>query len=236
MPLCDLSVRGYWVVAALHGFIPVNENSMITDNLQAIQSDIGEQNIELIAVSKKQPDNRIEEALNAGLRIFGENRVQEAQDRWAARREIYPDLKLHLIGPLQTNKVKAACNLFDVIHTLDREKLAREIVKHRGDIPCFIQVNTGAEDQKSGMAIPDLNDFYDFCVNELNMTILGLMCIPPINDPAGLHFGFLADKAKSLKLTGLSMGMSSDYPLAMQYGATHIRIGSALFGERMYET
>ena len=205
---------------------------MITDNLQTIRKAVGKHNTTLIAVSKKQPDERIEEALACGIRTFGENRVQEAATRWQKRRAIYPDLKLHLIGPLQTNKAKTATELFDVIHTLDREKLAREIVKHRADIPCFIQVNTGDEAQKAGIALSDLDNFYKWCVNDLKMTICGLMCIPPVDAPAGLHFGLLADRAANLNLNGLSMGMSNDYPLALRYGASHIRVGSSLFGER----
>jgi pyridoxal phosphate enzyme (YggS family) len=204
---------------------------MITANLRNIKDDIKHYDAELIAVSKKQPDDRIEEALMCGLRVFGENRVQEAEARWGDRRALYPDLKLHLIGPLQTNKVKAACALFDVIQTLDREKLAREIIKHAPDMPCFIQVNTGDESQKAGISVNELQDFHDFC-RDLKMNILGLMCIPPIDEPAGLHFGLLAQNAKQLGLKHLSMGMSNDYPLALQYGATHIRVGSKIFGER----
>lgn len=205
---------------------------MISDNLNAIKSIIGNNKTTLIAVSKKQPEKNIQEALDCGIRIFGENRVQEAYERWEYRKVDYPDLELHLIGPLQTNKVKSAVELFDVIQTLDREKLAREIVKHRSDMPCFIQVNTGEEDQKAGILPHELKDFYHFCCNDLKMTIRGLMCIPPIDAPAGLHFGLLANKAKILGLKELSMGMSDDYALALQYGATHIRVGSALFGER----
>ncbi len=205
---------------------------MITDNLNTILSKIGGHNPTLIGVSKKQPDERIDEALALGLRVFGENRVQEAQTRWEHRKSQYSDIELHLIGPLQTNKVKQAVQLFDVFHALDREKLAKEIVKYRTSWPCFIQVNTGAEDQKSGISLNDVNDFYHYCRDDLGMDIIGLMCIPPKDEPAGLHFGLLADKAKTLNLKGLSMGMSNDYPLAIQYGATHIRVGSALFGER----
>ena len=205
---------------------------MITDSLDIIKHDTGKYNATLIAVSKKQPDEKIEAALNAGLRVFGENRVQEAIQRWTKRKAIHSDLRLHLIGPLQTNKVKDAVHLFDCIHTLDREKLANMIVKHRPDIPCFIQVNTGNEDHKSGIHINTLKDFHDYCVHDLNMRIQGLMCIPPVEAPAGLHFGLLAQKAKELNLSSLSMGMSNDYPLALRYGATHIRVGSKLFGER----
>ncbi len=205
---------------------------MITANLQNIKDNIKQYDAELIAVSKKQPDERIDEVLACGHRVFGENRVQEAEARWDQRRNQYPDLKLHLIGPLQTNKVKAACVLFDVIQTLDREKLAREIIKHAPDMPCFIQVNTGDEDQKTGISINELQDFHNFC-RDLKMNILGLMCIPPIDEPAGLHFGLLAQNAKQLGLKHLSMGMSNDYSLALEYGATHIRVGSKIFGERI---
>ena len=205
---------------------------MISDNIAAIKQVTRQSDATLIAVSKKQPEDRIEAALNCGHRIFGENRVQEAQDRWTKRRKQFSNLKLHLIGPLQSNKVKIATALFDVIHTLDREKLAREIVKYRTDIPCFIQVNTGEEPQKVGILPHELTDFYQFCTKDLTMSIIGLMCIPPVNAPAGLHFGFLADKAKKLGLKNLSMGMSDDYELALQYGATHVRVGSRIFGER----
>ena len=204
---------------------------MITDNLNAILADMDGSHAELIAVSKKQPEGKIEEALTHGHRIFGENRVQEAQERWSNRRKNYPDLKLHLIGPLQTNKAKAACALFDVIHTVDREKIAIEIVRHAPSMPCFIQVNTGDEEQKAGISVNELPDFYDFC-RALKMNIMGLMCIPPVDAPAGLHFGLLAQNAKQLGLKHLSMGMSEDYPHALQYGATHIRVGSSIFGER----
>ena len=205
---------------------------MITDSLRAIKESFGECKPKLIAVSKQQPDEKIEEALGAGLRIFGENRVQEAQERWAARKAHYPDLELHLIGPLQTNKIKAAAELFDVIHTLDREKLAQSIQNHAPDMPCFIQVNTGAEDQKSGVLIGELPDFNSYCCADLKLNIIGLMCIPPVEEPAALHFGLLADWAHRCDVPNLSMGMSGDYETALHYGATHIRIGSKLFGER----
>lgn len=204
---------------------------MITDNLRTIQSHMDGYDAECIAVSKKQTDDRIDEALDAGIRIFGENRVQEAQSRWTHRRAIYPGLKLHLIGPLQSNKVKDACDLFDVIHTLDREKLALKIHEHAPEIPCFIQVNIGNEPQKAGIAINDLNDFHQFCI-DLEMHIIGLMCIPPLDESPQPHFQLLADKAKKLNLQNLSIGMSGDYETALKHGATHIRVGSALFGQR----
>lgn len=208
---------------------------MITEihqNFQNIKSDMVEYDAQLIAVSKKQPDDRIENALSAGIRVFGENRVQEATERWAHRREIYKDLELHLIGPLQTNKVKVACDLFDYIHTVDREKLARAIVKYKPNMPCFIQVNVGEEVQKAGIGKQDLNDFYHFCVDDLRMNIIGLMCIPPAQEKPDEHFQWLSDQAKKLNLPNLSMGMSGDYETALKYGATHIRVGSKIFGER----
>lgn len=192
--------------------------------------------VHLVAVSKKQPDERIEEALSAGHRVFGENRVQEAQQRWAERRLQYPDLKLHLIGPLQTNKAKEAVALFDVIETLDREKLARavanEMAKQGRDLPCFIQVNTGAEEQKAGIHPDAVSDFYDFCYGECGLDIQGLMCIPPIDEPPEEHFKQLAGYAADLGLKALSMGMSGDYESAIAHGATYIRVGTGVFGAR----
>lgn len=205
---------------------------MITDNLKSIQSHYGDAKPTLIAISKKQPDDRVNQALDAGIREFGENRVQEAQTRWSNRRDKFRNLKLHLIGPLQTNKVKDAVELFDCIHTIDREKLAHTVYKHAPNMPCFIQVNTGAEPQKSGILIDELDDFHAFCVSDLGMNIIGLMCIPPADRASDNHFQLLAQHARKLNLTNLSMGMSGDYQTALEHGATHIRIGSGLFGER----
>ena len=204
---------------------------MITDNLNAIQSRFGDKQPTLIAVSKQQADNKIDAALEAGLRVFGENRVQEAQKRWESRKPLYPDLFLHLIGPLQTNKVQDAVKLFHCIHTIDREKLARAIHTHAPDMPCFIQVNVGGEPQKSGIARGDVDHFYKFCA-DLGMNIIGLMCIPPADSNPAPHFEWLRDKARALNLPNLSMGMSDDFETALQFGATHIRIGSKLFGAR----
>ena len=204
---------------------------MIKDNLTIIKSHINHYNAELIAVSKQQTNEKIDEALSCGIRVFGENRIQEAQKRWPHRRNHYPDIKLHLIGPLQTNKAKDACDLFDVIHTLDREKLALKIHDVRPDIPCFIQVNTGKEPQKSGVFPNETSDFYAFCVN-LGMNIIGLMCIPPIDEKPDHHFQLLRDKAMELGLKNLSMGMSDDYETALQCGATHIRLGAKIFWRR----
>ena len=192
--------------------------------------------IALIAVSKQQPDARIDSALEAGLRIFGENRVQEAQGRWQPRRPLFPDLELHLIGPLQSNKAGDAVALFDVIHTLDRPKIARALMtdmdKQNRQLPCFIQVNTGDELQKAGIAPTEVPEFYRLCRSEIGLDILGLMCIPPIDEEAAMHFALLKTLADKLSLPKLSMGMSGDYEEAIAFGATHIRVGSALFGAR----
>lgn len=194
--------------------------------------------VHLIAVSKKQDERRIEAALAAGHRVYGENRVQEAQERWGARCKKYDDLELHLIGPLQTNKVKDAVALFDVIHTVDREKLARKLADEMAaqgrDLPCFIQVNTGMEEQKSGIVPAAVPDFIEYCYGECGMDIRGLMCIPPLDDPPALHFALLKKLADENNLKELSMGMSADYELALPLGATYIRVGTGVFGEREY--
>ena len=192
--------------------------------------------ITLIAVSKQQQEDRIDASLATGHRVFGENRVQEAQKRWSIRKYDYPDLRLHLIGPLQSNKASDAVRLFDVIHTIDRPKIAfaiaKEAAKQNKYIQCFIQVNTGDEPQKSGISPSDLSGFVDFCRVDVGLPITGLMCIPPIDEEAAIHFGFLNTLASRNNLKGLSMGMSSDYEEAIRFGATHIRVGSALFGSR----
>lgn len=211
----------------------------ISQNLHDIQTIIqsaGGDEARLVAVSKKQPDERIEEALAAGHRIYGENRVQEAQQRWAERRLQYPDLQLHLIGPLQSNKAADAVALFDVIETLDREKIARavanEMAKQGRDLPCFIQVNTGNEAQKSGIHPDSVHNFYDFCYGECGLDIRGLMCIPPFDEPPAEHFKLLAKLTADLGLSEISMGMSSDYEEAIKFGATSIRVGTGVFGAR----
>ncbi len=195
--------------------------------------------VTLVAVSKKQPDDRIDEALAAGQRVFGENRVQEAQGRWGgARRSAYSDLTLHLIGPLQTNKAADAVALFDIIETIDREKLARvlasEMQKQGRFLPCFIQVNTGEEDQKAGIAPRDVHAFYKFCTQECGLNITGLMCIPPADDPPALHFALLKQYADELGLKQLSMGMSGDFEKAIALGATYVRVGTGVFGDRVF--
>ena len=192
--------------------------------------------VTLVGVSKVQPDERIEAALDAGHRVFGENRVQEAQARWADRRSAHDDLELRLVGPLQSNKAKDAVALFDVIETLDREKLAKALRKamdETGRAPrLYVQVNTGEEPQKAGVAPEDLPDFLSRVRDAHGLSIEGLMCIPPVEEPASLHFALLAKLAGRAGLDKLSMGMSADYELAVRLGATSVRVGSALFGER----
>jgi hypothetical protein len=192
--------------------------------------------IRLIAVSKKQPPERIDQALAAGHRLFGENRVQEAIERWEGRKQKYPDLELHLIGPLQTNKVRQAVSLFDCIQSLDRPKLASALTKEMDQqnrrLPCLIQVNTGEEDQKSGVLPAELGDFLHYCQDECQLDIQGLMCIPPLDEPPAMHFALLDKLAGQYKLKHRSMGMSGDYLKALPLGATYLRIGSAFFGKR----
>ena len=192
--------------------------------------------VTLIAVSKKQPDERIDEALSCGIRVFGENRVQEAQMRWTDRKIQFPDLKLHLIGPLQTNKAEDAVQLFDVIESLDREKLAsvlaKAMKKHGLNRECFIQVNTGDEDQKSGILPQDAVAFAQHCMNDHGLNITGMMCIPPVDEEPAMHFALLKKLAAEAGLPKLSMGMSGDYETAIRFGATQVRVGSSLFGAR----
>ena len=192
---------------------------------------------QLIAVSKVQPNERVLSILRQGQTVFGENKVQEAQGKWPAFRENFSDVKLHLIGPLQSNKVKQAVELFDAIHTLDRLKLAQKLsneVQTQGKAPdMFIQINTGEEKQKSGIIPSEADQFISDCMS-LDLPIKGLMVIPPINEEPSLHFGLLRKIARRNGLTGLSMGMSSDFESAIAMGATHIRVGSAIFGERNY--
>ena len=193
--------------------------------------------VHLIAVSKVQPADRVEQVLKTGWRVFGENYVQETAAKWPDWRARFPGVSLHMIGPLQTNKAKLALDLFDAIHTLDRpslaDKLAR-LVQARGSCPeLFIQVNTGAESQKAGVLPQDTDAFVAQC-RALDLPIAGLMCIPPEDTPPAPHFAALADMAARNGLSGLSMGMSSDFETAIAFGATHVRVGSAIFGARAY--
>jgi pyridoxal phosphate enzyme (YggS family) len=192
---------------------------------------------QLIAVSKVQPNERVLNVLEQGHTIFGENKVQEAHGKWPMFRETFSNLKVHLIGPLQSNKVKQAVELFDAIHTVDRLKLAQKLsneIQIQGKAPeMFIQINTGEEEQKSGIPPKDADQFIQDCLS-LDLPIKGLMVIPPANEEPSLHFGLLRKIAHRNGLTGLSMGMSSDFESAIAMGATHIRVGSAIFGERNY--
>jgi len=192
--------------------------------------------VSLIAVSKVQPNARVEAVLQEGQRIFGENKVQEAAGKWPAFREQFSDVELHLIGPLQTNKARQAMELADYIHTLDRPKLAQTLARLAQEIgrcpDLFIQVNTGEEDQKAGIMPRDADAFIAEC-QALDLPVRGLMCIPPVDEEASLHFALLAKIAKRNGLAGLSMGMSSDFEKAIALGATHVRVGSAIFGDRV---
>ena len=191
----------------------------------------------IIAVSKNHPKKAIEIAISHGVKIFGENRIQEAYAKFEDLKVKRPNLELHLTGPLQTNKVKKAANLFDVFHTLDREKLAKEFFKVGGldSKKFFIQVNTGKEETKSGIYLEELSEFINYCKIDLSLNIIGLMCIPPIDDDPKKHFSVLVDEAKKNNLTHLSMGMSADYMDAIKLNASYIRIGTALFGDRKNE-
>ena len=192
--------------------------------------------ITLVAVGKTQPASAIEAALAAGHRVFGENRVQEAEAKFPPLKAEHGDFQLHLIGPLQTNKVRAAVALFDVIETVDRPKLARALAKEiarSGRRPrCYVQVNTGEEPQKAGVLPAEADDFIALSRNGLGLPIDGLMCIPPLDEEPALHFALLREIARRNDLGALSMGMSADFETAIRFGATHVRVGTALFGAR----
>ena len=192
--------------------------------------------VTLVAVSKTFGPEAITPVIAAGQRVFGENRVQEAKAKWPALKAAHPGLELHLVGPLQTNKVEEAVKLFDVIETIDREKLARAVAKEmarQGSRPrLFIQVNTGEEPQKAGVGPRETDALVELCRSELGLQIEGLMCVPPIDEEPALHFALLAKIAARNGLRELSMGMSSDFETAIAFGATHVRVGSAIFGHR----
>ncbi len=192
--------------------------------------------ITLVAISKIHDAARITPALEAGHRVFGENRVQEAAAKWPDLKQRFPGVELHLVGPLQTNKVKQAVALFDVIETVDRptlaRALAREMAESGRDLPCYIEINTGEEPQKAGIMPADADGFIALCRDELGLTVAGLMCIPPFDEEPSLHFALLADIARRHGMDDLSMGMSADFETAVRLGATHVRIGTAIFGQR----
>ncbi|MDP6876588.1 MAG: YggS family pyridoxal phosphate-dependent enzyme [Alphaproteobacteria bacterium] len=191
---------------------------------------------DLVAVSKTHSAEAIVPVIRAGQRLFGENRVQEAQAKWPDLKAAYPELRLHLIGPLQTNKVKIAVALFDVIETIDRPKLARalarEMEKQNRRLDCYIQVNTGEEEQKAGVWPEAADDFIALVSEELGLSVRGLMCIPPLDEDCSLHFALLREIARRNGLDGLSMGMSADFEVAIRFGATLVRVGTAIFGAR----
>jgi pyridoxal phosphate enzyme (YggS family) len=213
----------------------------ITARLRRAEAEAGRapESVRLIAVSKEQPAERVTEVLEAGHRLFGENRVQEAQGKWPAWRESFGPLELHLIGPLQTNKARAAVELFDAIQTLDRPKLAATLARlaqERGACPdLYVQVNTGAEPQKAGV-LPGDADAFIAEARQMDLPVLGLMCIPPADEDPAPHFRLLADIAARNGLARLSMGMSDDFETAVALGATEVRVGSAIFGARAPRT
>ena len=210
----------------------------ITDRIGGAARDAGRKatDVALIAVTKTYAADAILPVIAAGQRIFGENRVQEAKAKWPPLRDAHPGIELHLIGPLQSNKVRDAVALFDAIHTVDRLKiadaLAAEMATQDRTPRLFIQVNTGEEPQKAGIAPRDAESLLSACQTKLGLTVDGLMCIPPFDEPPEPHFELLAKLARDLGLPSLSMGMSADYEAAIRYGATHVRVGSALFGAR----
>ncbi|WP_420824085.1 YggS family pyridoxal phosphate-dependent enzyme [Telmatospirillum siberiense] len=210
----------------------------VTDELAAAEAAAGRPggSVRLVAVSKTHPASRIRPLLERGHRLFGENRVQEAEEKWPALRSDFPDLELHLIGPLQTNKVREAVALFDVIETVDRPKLAdalaREMERTGRSLRCLVQINTGAEPQKAGVLPEEADAFIEECRHRRRLAVEGLMCIPPQADDPMVHFRMLAAMAHRHGLPILSMGMSGDYPRAIAAGATHVRVGTAIFGHR----
>ncbi|MFS8183585.1 YggS family pyridoxal phosphate-dependent enzyme [Pseudovibrio denitrificans] len=212
----------------------------VKENIRKAEKDAERPNgsVTLIAVSKTFEASVIKPVLEAGQRVFGENRVQEAMGKWPGLREEFEGVELHLIGPLQSNKAKEAIQTFDVIHTVDRDKIAKALkveMDKQGKTPkLFIQVNTGEEDQKAGIPPKEADAFIAKCRDEYGLEIEGLMCIPPVDEAPGMHFALLEKIAKRNGLEKLSMGMSSDYPIAVQHGATHVRVGSAVFGARDY--
>ena len=213
--------------------------SSISGNLQALNARIHEAAVtsaRLIAVSKFQPEASVREALRAGQRVFGENRVQEAKTKFATIRHDYPDLELHLIGSLQTNKAEEAVKLFDVIQTIDRPNLAEAVakaIKKTGKHPrLYVEINIGNEPQKAGVAPDNLDEFLAFCRDQCGLPISGLMCIPPHDAPPEPFFDQMRELAARASLPNLSMGMSSDFEAALRHGATEVRVGTAIFGER----
>ena len=210
-------------------------NERIAKTCEQFGRDVAD--VQLIAVSKVQPNARVADVLAQGHRLYGENKVQEAAGKWPDFRDEFTDVNVHLIGPLQTNKARQAMELFDAIHSVDRPKLASTLARLAQEIGAcpdlFVQVNTGEEPQKAGV-LPSDADAFVAEARALDLPVKGLMCIPPVDEEPALHFALLRKIAERNGLAGLSMGMSSDFETAIQLGATHIRVGSAIFGERDY--
>lgn len=212
--------------------------SAITEEIEQIrsQSPGSSESVTLVAVSKMHPQCAARAALDAGHRVFGENRVQEAQQKFPELRQEFPDLSLHLIGPLQTNKVRDAVALFDLIETVDRPRLAaalaREMARTDRRIDVMIQVNTGEEPQKAGILPNEADAFIAECRETYGLSVTGLMCIPPVDEEPAMHFALLAEMARRNEIEHLSMGMSADFDIAVRLGATHVRLGTAIFGAR----
>lgn len=224
---------------------PTSESSKLTSNLASVKAQIARAEkaagrptgvVTLVAVSKTHDAAAIRPAIAAGQRVFGENRVQEAQGKWPSLKAEFPDIELHLIGPLQTNKVRDAVALFDVIESVDRLKLAEALAKEfeisGRHLPCFIQINTGEEAQKAGVLPRETDEFVRRCRDDLKLPVVGLMCIPPVHEEPAMHFALLNKIARRNGLAKLSMGMSGDFETAIDLGATHVRIGTAIFGVR----
>ena len=226
------------------------KNQKVFKNINAIKKKISnaladsidtklkrERNVKIIAISKRQPLEKLIAALDNGHKIFGENQVQETLNKWPALKEKYLNIELHLVGPLQSNKAKDAVSIFDVIQTVDREKIAKALKKEEDNlqkkISYMIQINTGEESQKSGIMPNDADNFFKYCKEDLKLNIEGLMCIPPYNEDSSIHFSYLRKKNLEYKLPYLSMGMSEDYEKAIIFGATHIRVGTVIFGKRL---
>ena len=217
----------------------------IATNLAAVKDRIGlaaeeagrnPQSIDLVAISKTKPAELIRAAIAAGQTVFGENRVQEVETKWPAIKSDHPDVRLHLVGPLQRNKLKRAVALCDVVETVDREKLVRALVTEMAatgrKLDCFVQVNSGEEPQKAGILPADIDAFLDTCRRQYDMPVAGLMCIPPFDEEPALHFALLAEMARRNGVEKISMGMTGDFETAIRFGATHVRVGTAIFGER----
>jgi pyridoxal phosphate enzyme (YggS family) len=226
--------------------LQTESSTTISENLRAVREEIASAAqavdrepgaVTLVAVSKLQDEDKIRQTLKAGHRTFGENRVQEAKVKWPQLKNSYPDIALHLIGPLQTNKARDAVKLFDAIESLDRLRLGcalAEAMEKSGCRPdCFIQVNTGEESQKTGVLPAEVDTLIAACRDDLGLPVAGLMCIPPHDEEPSLHFSLLDEIARRNELAGLSMGMSGDYPIAVRFGATHVRVGTGVFGPRL---